>query len=107
MPASRRSGRRRVLDDESGADDRAARRQSARWSHLSGPVSLFMHSSHSDGRAPNSAVWRFHGLGRLGAIQHIRYSHLVPLWAVLKYISPETSPNFARPRIATYPARGT
>eukprot|EP00966_Prymnesium_polylepis_P162757 3761705-Prymnesium_polylepis.1 len=28
-----------------------------------------INASHSDGRAPSSAVWRFHSLGRLGAKQ--------------------------------------
>eukprot|EP00966_Prymnesium_polylepis_P178565 4135457-Prymnesium_polylepis.2 len=48
VPVGRRLMRRRVLDDETEADDRAARRQNVRWSHLSGPVSLFIHASHSD-----------------------------------------------------------
>jgi hypothetical protein len=34
VPAGRRLTMRRVLDDETEADDRAARRQNARWSHL-------------------------------------------------------------------------
>eukprot|EP00966_Prymnesium_polylepis_P270897 6258441-Prymnesium_polylepis.1 len=68
MPASRRLSRR-VLDDETGADDRAGR-HNARVSLCSGPVSLFIHASQTDGRASSSAVWRFHSLGRLGLYSH-------------------------------------
>eukprot|EP00966_Prymnesium_polylepis_P127635 2951667-Prymnesium_polylepis.1 len=46
MPASRRLSRRRVLDDETGADDCERRGDRTRADlTCSGPVSLFIHAS--------------------------------------------------------------